>query len=110
MPQKPQSLPRCVAIVGPYLSGKTSLLESILAATEAIPRKGTVKDGNTVGDFSPAARSRKMSVELNVAATSYMGERWTFIDCPGSIEFLHEARTALMIADAAIVVCEPTIE
>ena len=38
MPQKPQSLPRCVALVGPYLSGKTSLLESILAATEAIPR------------------------------------------------------------------------
>lgn len=110
MPQKPSSSPRCVALVGPYLSGKTTLLESILAATEAIPRKGTIKDGNTVGDFSPAARARKMSVELNVATTNYMGERWTFIDCPGSIEFLHEARTALMVADAAIVVCEPTVE
>ena len=110
MPQKPSSSPRCVALVGPYLSGKTSLLESLLAATEAIPRKGTVKDGNTVGDFSPAARARKMSVEVNVATTTYMDERWTFIDCPGSIEFAHEARTALMVADAAIVVCEPTVE
>jgi len=110
MPQKPSSSPRCVALVGPYLSGKTSLLESILAATEAIPRKGTMKDGNTVGDFSPAARARKMSVEVNVATTNFMGERWTFIDCPGSIEFAHEARTALMVADAAIVVCEPTVE
>src|SRR6185437_11151414 len=110
MPQKPSSSPRCVALVGPYLSGKTSLLESILAATEAIPRKGTVKDGNTIGDFSPAARARKMSVEVNVATTQFMGERWTFIDCPGSIEFAHEARTALMVADAAVVVCEPTVE
>ena len=110
MPQKPSSSPRCVALVGPYLSGKTTLLESLLAATEAIPRKGTIKDGNTVGDFSPAARSRNMSVEVNVATTSYMDERWTFIDCPGSIEFAHEARTALMVADAAVVVCEPTVE
>jgi elongation factor G len=110
MPNKTPSAPRCVALVGPYLAGKTTLLESILSATEAIPRKGTAKDGNTVGDSSPAARSRKMSVEVNVASTSFMGEKWTFIDCPGSIEFSHEARTALMVADAAIVVCEPTVE
>ena len=32
--------PRCAALVGPYLSGKTSLLESLLSATGAIPRKG----------------------------------------------------------------------
>lgn len=110
MPQKTPSAPRCVALVGPYLAGKTTLLESILVATEAIPRKGSAKDGNTVGDSSPAARSRKMSVEVNVASTSFMGEKWTFIDCPGSIEFSHEARSALMAADAAVVVCEPTVE
>jgi len=110
MPNKTPSAPRCVALVGPYLAGKTTLLESILFCTEAIPRKGNAKDGNTVGDASPAARSRKMSVEVNVASTMFMGEKWTFIDCPGSIEFSHEARTALMVADAAIVVCEPTVE
>jgi len=110
MPQKSPAAPRCVALVGPYLAGKTTLLESLLAATEAIPRKGTIKDGNTVGDSSPAARFRQMGIELNVASTSFMGEKWTFIDCPGSIELAHEARTALMVADAAVVVCEPTVE
>ncbi len=110
MAHKAQSTPRCVALVGPYLSGKTTLLESILAATEAIPRKGTVKDGNTVGDALPAARARQMSVEVNVASTTFMGEKWTFLDCPGSIEFAHEARACLMAADAAVVVCEPTLE
>ena len=39
---------RNVAIVGPYLSGKTTLLESLLFVTGAISRKGSVKDGNTV--------------------------------------------------------------
>jgi elongation factor G len=110
MPNKTPSAPRCVALVGPYLAGKTTLLESILFATEAIPRKGTAKDGTLTGDSSPAARSRQMSVEVNVATTTFMGEKWTFLDCPGSIEFSHEARTALMVADAAIVVCEPTVE
>ncbi len=36
-----------------------------------------------------------------------MDESWTFIDCPGSIEFAHEAYTALMTADVAVVVAEP---
>lgn len=107
MPQKPPSGPRCAALVGPYLSGKTTLLESLLAATGAIARKGTARDGNTVGDASPAARSRQMSVEPTVASTQFMGEAWTFVDCPGSIEFAYEAYTALMIVDAAVVVVEP---
>lgn len=110
MPQKQPSGPRCVAFVGPYLSGKTTLVESVLAATGAIPRKGSVKDGTTVGDASPPARSRQMSVEPSVAATQFMGESWTFVDCPGSIEFAHEGYTALMAADAAVVVSEPVIE
>ena len=49
--------PRCVALVGPYLSGKTTLLEAMLAATGAVRRKGSVKEGNTVGDASAGLRS-----------------------------------------------------
>ena len=30
---------RCIALVGPYLSGKTTLLEAILARTGAIGRQ-----------------------------------------------------------------------
>jgi elongation factor G len=42
--------PRCVALVGPFQSGKTTLLEAILARTGVIPRQGTIEAGNTVGD------------------------------------------------------------
>src|SRR5215472_9823671 len=106
MPDRSPAAPRCAALVGPYLTGKTTLLESLLAVTGAIGRKGAVKDGNTVGDGAAEARARKMSVEVTAAATEFLGERWTFLDCPGSVELAQEAQSALMIADAGIVVCE----
>jgi elongation factor G len=88
------------------MSGKTALFESLLHAAEAIPRKGTLKEGNTVGDASPEARARQMSVETTVASTSYLGESWTFIDCPGSVEFAQETMNALLVADAAVLVVD----
>ena len=101
------AMPRCVALVGPYLSGKTTLMEALLFAAGAVNRKGTAKDGNTVGDASAEARARQMSVELSVAGCSFMDEPWTMIDCPGSIEFAQDTFNALMVADLAVVVCEP---
>src|SRR6185295_5904479 len=98
---------RCIALVGPYLSGKTTLLEAILARSGAATRQGTVADKNTVGDASAEARDHGMSVELNIADTTFLGDSFTFIDCPGSIEFQHEGALALTACDAAIVVCEP---
>jgi len=98
--------PRCVALVGPFQSGKTTLLEAILARTGVIQRQGTVEAGNTVGDSSKEARHHRMSVELTVATTNFMGDSYTFLDCPGSVEFVHDMRAVLPAIDAAVVVCE----
>src|SRR6201997_2728008 len=98
--------PRCVALVGPFQSGKTTLLEAILARTGAIARQGTIEAGNTVGDASKEARHHRMSVELTVATTAFMGDNYTFLDCPGSVEFTHDMRAVLPAIDAAVVVCE----
>ncbi|MBX6321172.1 MAG: elongation factor G [Rhodospirillaceae bacterium] len=107
MAERRPAAPRCAALVGPYLSGKTTLLESLLYVSGAITRKGSVRDGNTVGDSSPEARARRMSVEVSAASTEFLGERWTFLDCPGSVELAQETQNALTVVDAAVVVCEP---
>lgn len=98
---------RCIALIGPFLSGKTTLLDAILARTGAVPRAGTVADKTTVGDGSPEARAHAMSVQLNIADAEFLGDTFTFIDCPGSIEFQHEGALALTACDAAVVVSEP---
>jgi len=98
--------PRLIAIVGPFQSGKTSLLEGILARAGAVARQGSVREGTSVGDSSPEARGHAMSVEPNVASVDYMGDRLTFFDCPGSIEFIHDMRYVLSVCDATVVVCE----
>jgi len=98
--------PRCIALVGPFQSGKTTLLEAILARTGAVQRQGTVDAGTTVGDASKEARNHKMSVEATFATTTFMDDSYTFIDCPGSVEFIHDMRSVLPAIDAAVVVCE----
>ena len=75
--------PRCAALIGPYLSGKTTLLEALLFASGGTSRRGSVRDGNSVGDHAAEARARQMSTEINVATTSFLGDPWTILDCPG---------------------------
>ncbi len=98
--------PRCVAIVGPHGSGKTTLLEAILERTGAIPKAGNVAAGTSVGDRSKEARAHGMGVDLNAADAEFLGDRYTFLDCPGFVEFAFEMQPVLAVADVAVVVCE----
>ena len=106
MTAKAASKPRCAVLVGPYTSGKTTVLEALLYASGAIGRKGSINEGNTVGDPSPEARARTMSVEPNVAHAEYLDEQWSLVDAPGSVELSQEARNAMMAADVAVIVTD----
>src|SRR5258705_3246254 len=101
---------RVVALCGPYLSGKTSLLESILYATGAIGRRGSTRAGTSIGDGAAESRKRGMGTEINVASVDYLGDQWTFLDVPGSIEFQHDAYAALAVCDVAVLGFEPEPE
>ena len=101
---------RNVALVGPNGSGKTTLLESMLFVTGAIGRKGRISEGNTVGDSSAEARARQMSTEVSAASFEHEGVRYNLVDCPGSVEFIHEMRCAVIGCDVAVVVVEPALE
>ena len=74
---------------------KPHFLKRSLARTGAIPKAGSVENGTSTGDSTPEARHHKMGVGLTAATTSFMGDSYTFIDCPGSIEFAHDMRAAI---------------
>jgi elongation factor G len=88
--------PRSVALVGPYSSGKSTLFEALLDAAGAPVKR-------------PAdPRNRPMTTEIRLGHCSYLGDPWSVLDCPGSIEFAHQTCSALAMVDIAVVVCEPT--
>ncbi|MFZ5732245.1 MAG: elongation factor G [Pseudomonadota bacterium] len=98
-----RSGPRCIALVGPFQSGKSTLLEAILARTGSSARSG---DNHLNSSHSSGPGGPRMSTSLQSATVNFMGDSYTFLDCPGSIEFAHDMRSCLPAVDAAVVVCE----
>ena len=87
--------PRSVALVGPYGSGKSTLFEALMEAAGSPVKR-------------PAdSRTRPSTTELRLGHATYLGDAWSIIDCPGSIEFAHETACALAMVDLAVLVCEP---
>ncbi len=90
--------PRSFALVGPQGSGKSTLFEALLAASDTAPsRRGGAPRGT-------------MGTELRLAHAGLLGDPWAILDCPGSVEFSHDAGCALAVVDLAVVVCEPAPE
>lgn len=97
---------RNVAFVGPHHTGKTSLVEAILAHTGAIGRRGSISDGTTVTDHEPEDAAHLQSTTVGFAHTSADDIDITIVDAPGFIDFFEETKQALSGVDAAIVVVE----
>ncbi len=98
---------RCIALVGPQSSGKTTLVESMPLAAGAIQKKGRVATGITVSDANPQARDRQMLTQLTPTRFSYLGDDWVAIDCPGAVDLNQDMRQGMLIADTVIVVTDP---
>ncbi|MBV9233808.1 MAG: elongation factor G [Candidatus Eremiobacteraeota bacterium] len=97
---------RNIAFVGPHHSGKTTLVEAILAHTGAIGRRGSVSDGTTVTDHEPEETAHLQSTTAAFAHTSADGIDVTIVDTPGFIDFFEETKQALAGVDAAVIVVE----
>ncbi|MFF2840888.1 elongation factor G-like protein EF-G2 [Paenarthrobacter sp. NPDC057981] len=103
MAQDPTKI-RNIALVGHSGSGKSMLVEALLAATGAISRMGSISDGTTVSDSDPSAVHQQRSVTLSVAPILVGDTKVNLIDTPGYTDFTGELRAGLRAADAALFV------
>src|SRR6185503_7780374 len=97
---------RNVALVGHTASGKTQLASAILAASGMVNRFGKVDDGTTVTDFDDEEIARKHTLSASLAYAEWNKHKINLIDTPGMGNFLSDARAALHVADAALLVVD----
>jgi elongation factor G len=97
---------RNVALVGHSASGKTQLASAILSDTGMINRFGKVDEGTTVTDYDEEEITRKHTLSASLAYAEWNKQKINLIDTPGIGNFLADARAALQVADAAIVVVD----
>ena len=87
--------PRAAALVGPFGCGKSTLFEALLAAAGSPARR--VSERGTHGGVG----------ETRLGHARFLGDSWSLLDCPGSVEFAYETAAALAVVDLAILVCDP---
>ena len=104
MSQASSALIRTVALVGHGASGKTTLVESLLAASGTIVSRGTVEKGNTVCDFDPVEKEMGHSLQSAFVSFDWDGRRVHLADTPGYPDFAGQAIGALAAVDTALVV------
>ena len=95
---------RTLALVGHGASGKTTLIESLLAASGAILSRGSVEKGNTVCDHDPQEKALGHSINSALVSATWRGTQLQFIDTPGFPDFAAQALGALAAVDTALIV------
>jgi len=97
---------RNVALVGHSGAGKTQLASALLFDAGAVNRFGKVDDGTTVTDYDDEAIARKHTLAASLAFLDWNKHKINLIDTPGMGNFLSDARSALRVVEAAVVVVD----
>ncbi len=94
---------RNVALLGHGGSGKTTLAEALLNYAGVTTRMGTIEEGNTVSDYHPEELKRRYSIYSTVLPFNYNGLHYNVVDCPGYLDFIGEAISALSVVEGAVI-------
>src|SRR3954467_4400897 len=97
---------RNVALVGHTGSGKTQLASAILSDTGAVNRFGRVDDGTTITDYDEEEIARNHTLAASLAYAEWNKNKINLIDTPGFGNFFSDARAAIHVADAALIVVD----
>lgn len=99
---------RNIILLGHSGCGKTSLVEALLFGSGAIPKMGSINEGNTVSDYNEDEKEKKCSISSSLVSFVSSGKKINVIDTPGYIDFIGEMVGGLRAADAAVVVVNAT--
>ena len=95
---------RNIVLVSHQGAGKTSLAESMLFASGATQRLGSVDDGTAISDYEPLEVERHMGINLSLLRFEWQGTKMNLIDTPGYADFIGEVRSGLRVTEGAVVV------
>ena len=97
---------RNVALVGHSGAGKTQLASALLFDGGAVTRLGLVDDGTNVTDYDEEEITRKHTLSASTAFAEWKKTKVNLIDTPGMANFFSDARNALRVVEAALVVVD----
>lgn len=95
---------RNIIILGHSGAGKTSLVEHLLSEGGAIPRPGSIDEGNTVSDYNKDEIERKISINSSVLHVIQNNVKVNIIDTPGYSDFVGEIISGLVAVEGAVIV------
>ncbi|MFQ5566271.1 MAG: elongation factor G [Paracoccaceae bacterium] len=82
---------RCIVVLGAAGTGKSTLVDRFTELEGGHPHPAT-------------------AYETRTARFTFLGDDWTALDCPGSLEFMQQAMDAMLVADAAVICVSPQPE
>jgi elongation factor G len=105
MPQYQTENIRNIALVGHAGTGKTTLIEALLARTTgAIGEAGTVERGNTTTDFDPLEQQYHHSLDSAIASCDFEGMHLNMIDTAGFPDFRGPTLAAMSAVETSAIV------
>lgn len=93
---------RNVVLLGHSGSGKTTMAETMLYESGAIPRRGSVEQHNTISDYHEIEHEKLKSVFSTLMTLDWRGHKINLIDTPGTSDYIGEVIGALKVSATAI--------
>ncbi len=99
---------RNIAVSGHVGTGKTSLVEHLLFAGDAIPKAELVSSGKTVSDCTPEEIEKGISVHTTLSHYTWKDVKINLLDTPGSSDFVGEVVAGFRSAESSLLLVDAT--
>ena len=86
--------------------GKTSLLEAACYTAKATAKLGKVNNGTSIFDTRADEKNRKMTIAMHLGFCEWKETKINFLDTPGFLDFLGDAKIALRVVESAVVLID----